>query len=256
VQGGYRALRRALRADLELLPGRLQFHVLCGRTGCGKSRLLRALRTAGAQVLDLEALAQHRGSVLGLEPGTQQPSQKLFESRLWAELHGFDPQRPVFVEAESKKIGVLHVPEALMEQMRIGRCVSLELDPALRVAFLLQDYAGLSADRALLQQRLDSLRALRGADVVAHWKNLIAQGNLSAFTAEILEQHYDPSYLRSMANHFRQFESSPRIQLSEIHDAAFAQAAAQVLDISCKSDARATFAGQHRTPTHTEAMSG
>jgi tRNA 2-selenouridine synthase len=256
VQGGYRALRRALRADLELLPGRLQFHVLCGRTGCGKSRLLRALRTAGAQVLDLEALAQHRGSVLGLEPGTQQPSQKLFESRLWAELHGFDPQRPVFVEAESKKIGVLHVPEALMEQMRIGRCVSLELDPALRVAFLLQDYAGLSADRALLQQRLDSLRALRGADVVAHWKNLIAQGNLSAFTAEILEQHYDPSYLRSMANHFRQFESSPRIQLSGIHDAAFAQAAAQVLDISCKSDARATFAGQHRTPTHTEAMSG
>ncbi|OYV40043.1 MAG: tRNA 2-selenouridine(34) synthase MnmH [Thiomonas sp. 20-64-5] len=232
VQGGYRALRRALRADLEQLPGRLQFHVLCGRTGCGKSRLLRVLQSSGAQVLDLEALAQHRGSVLGLEPGDEQPAQKLFESRLWAQLHGFDPRRPVFVEAESKKIGMLHIPDSLMEQMRLGRCVSLELDPALRAEFLLQDYAALSADRALLQQRLDSLRALRGTDVVKRWTDWIAQGNLRAFIADILTQHYDPSYARSMTNNFRQFESAPRIQLGGIDEGAFTRAAAQVLRIS------------------------
>ncbi|MGC8701753.1 MAG: tRNA 2-selenouridine(34) synthase MnmH [Thiomonas sp.] len=232
VQGGYRALRRALRADLEQLPRQLQFHVLCGRTGCGKSRLLRALRVAGAQVLDLEALAQHRGSVLGLEPGDEQPSQKLFESRLWAQLHSFDPNRPVFVEAESKKIGLLHVPGTLMEQMRNGRCVSLELDSALRVEFLLQDYSALSADRALLLQRLDSLRALRGAEVVKRWKDLVAQGDLRAFTADILDQHYDPSYLRSMTHNFHQFESAPCIQLGGIDEDAFAHAAAQVLSMS------------------------
>lgn len=252
VQGGYRALRRALRADLEQLPGRLQFHVLCGRTGCGKSRLLRALQQAGAQVLDLEALAQHRGSVLGLEPGDTQPSQKLFESRLWAQLHDFDPQRPVFVEAESKKIGVLHLPDSLMEQMRNGRCVSLDLDADLRVEFLLQDYATLCADRALLRQRLDGLRMLRGADVVGHWKDLIAQGNLRAFTSEILEQHYDPSYLRSMANNFRHFAPSPHIQLGAIDDAAFARAAQQVLDLS---EAPAP-AGQHEAPMQGATMRG
>lgn len=248
VQGGYRALRRALRADLEQLPGRLQFHVLCGRTGSGKSRLLRALQVAGAQVLDLEALAQHRGSVLGLEPGDEQPSQKLFESRLWAALHGFDPQRPVFVEAESKRIGLLHVPETLMEQMRIGRCVSLELDPALRVEFLLQDYAALSTEPLLLQQRLDSLRALRGADVVKRWKDLIVQGNLRAFIADILDQHYDPSYSRSMVNNFRQYESAPRIQLGGIDEHAFAQAAAQMLGIA-NAPARADM---HSTQTQAE----
>jgi tRNA 2-selenouridine synthase len=232
VQGGYRALRRALRADLEQLPRQLQFHVLCGRTGCGKSRVLRALQLAGAQTLDLEAIAQHRGSVLGLEPGDEQPSQKLFESRLWAQLHRFDSQKPVFVEAESKKIGLLHVPDSLMEQMRNSRCVSLELNPALRVEFLLQDYAALAADRSLLQQRLDSLRALRGAEVVKRWKDLIAQDDLRAFTADILEQHYDPSYLRSMTNNFQQFKPSSRVQLDGIDEIAFARAAAQVLSLS------------------------
>ena len=237
VQGGYRALRRALRADLEQLPARLQFQVLCGRTGCGKSRLLRALRDAGAQVLDLEALARHRGSVLGLEPGDKQPSQKLFETLLWEQLHGFDPQRPVFVEAESKKIGALHLPDSLMTTMRQAPCIAVELDTTMRVQFLLRDYAALSADAALLQQRLDTLRALRGAETVERWQQMIQAGALATFTAEILEQHYDPSYARSMTNNFRQFAHAPRLRLTGIDDASFSQAAQQVLELSRATDA-------------------
>lgn len=251
AQGGYRALRRALRADLEQLPGRLQFHVICGRTGSGKSRLLQALGDIGAQMLDLEALAQHRGSVLGLEPGDTQPSQKMFESRLWAALHDFDPQRPVFVEAESKKIGVLHVPDALMTQMRQGRCIHLELDAAMRVEFLLAEYAALSADRPLLQRRLASLRALRGAETVAHWQELVAQGDFATFTAEILQRHYDPSYLRSMANNFREFETAPVVTLEGIDTTAFRHAAEQALALAQTKAA----GGQPCVQTQTEAVS-
>lgn len=229
VQGGYRALRRALRADLDRLPGQLQFRVICGRTGCGKSRLLQALQAAGAQVLDLEALARHRGSVLGLEPGDTQPSQKLFESNVWAALSRFDPQRPVFVEAESKKIGLLHVPEALMARMRQGCCIHLELDTTLRVELLLADYAMLSADRPLLRERLASLRALRGAETVSRWMDQIAQGDLAAFTADILQHHYDPSYLRSMTHNFQHFSAAPLVTLQGIDALAFRRAAEQVL---------------------------
>ncbi|CDW92317.1 MULTISPECIES: tRNA 2-selenouridine(34) synthase MnmH [unclassified Thiomonas] len=232
VQGGYRSLRRALRADLEQRPGQLQFHVICGRTGCGKSRLLQSLREVGAQVLDLEALAQHRGSVLGLEPGETQPSQKLFETRVWADLRRFDPNRPVFVEAESKKIGALHVPDALMEQMRQGHCITLELETNLRVALLLADYAQLSADRPLLLQRLASLRALRGAETVERWQELITQGELAAFTADILQHHYDPSYTRSMSNHFRAFDAAPVVALKGIDGGSFRDAALKVVALS------------------------
>ena len=115
LEGGYKAFRAAVMAELETLPLRLQFNVVCGRTGSGKTRLLGALHDAGAQVLDLEALASHRGSVLGMLPGRPQPSQKAFETAVWNALRHFDAARPVWVESESKKIGNLRVPEALIQ---------------------------------------------------------------------------------------------------------------------------------------------
>src|SRR5256886_10349695 len=99
-------------------PRRFSFQVVCGATGSGKSRLLAALAAQGAQVLDLERLARHRGSLLGELPGDPQPSQKMFDSLVWSALKRFDPARPVFVEAESKKIGQLQVPARLLERMR------------------------------------------------------------------------------------------------------------------------------------------
>jgi len=141
LEGGYKAFRAAVMAALETQPQRFEFDVVCGKTGSGKTRLLGALRAAGAQVLDLEDLASHRGSVLGMLPGRPQPSQKAFETAIWDSLRRFDPARPIYVESESKKVGNLRVPEPLIEQMRLhGRCLHVEMPDSGRLALLLQDY--------------------------------------------------------------------------------------------------------------------
>jgi tRNA 2-selenouridine synthase len=126
-----------VREDLLSLPLRFRFHVLCGRTGSAKTRLLQVLAQEGAQTLDLEGLARHRGSVLGSVPGEPQPSQKRFDTLLWQALQGFDRARPVFVEGESRKIGALRVPEALIQQLRDGgQCVRIELSESARLHLL------------------------------------------------------------------------------------------------------------------------
>ena len=114
-------------AALDTLPLALRFRVICGTTGSGKSRLLQALASSGAQVLDLEALACHRGSVLGGLPLQPQPGQKAFETQLWNVLRRCDPARPVFVESESRKIGNLRVPDALLGKMRESDCIRLDV---------------------------------------------------------------------------------------------------------------------------------
>ena len=140
LEGGYKAYRRHVVEALSILPRQLKLKVICGATGSGKSRILQSLARRGEQVLDLEALASHKGSVLGVLPGAPQPSQKMFESRLLVVLRGLDPLRPVYVEAESRKIGSLHVPDTLIETMRAGECINIEASFPARVEFLLRDY--------------------------------------------------------------------------------------------------------------------
>ena len=209
IEGGYQAFRHAVMDALETLPSALRFTVICGRTGSGKTRLLQALREAGAQVLDLEALACHRGSVLGSVPGKAQPGQKAFETLLWDALRGFDPARPVFVESESKRIGKLRLPEGLTERMRQhGECVHLQMPDAGRLALLLEDYAFLAQDPALFGGLLDALVSFRGKAVVERWKALASAGEASQVFLELMLQHYDPGYLRSMRAQFAGFEGA------------------------------------------------
>jgi tRNA 2-selenouridine synthase len=114
LEGGYKDYRRHVIGALDALPALIHFRVICGPTGSGKSRLLRILAGQGAQVLDLEELANHRGSVLGNFPNERQPTQKAFESALWETLRRLDRNRVVFVECESKKIGNVHLPDPLV----------------------------------------------------------------------------------------------------------------------------------------------
>jgi tRNA 2-selenouridine synthase len=202
LEGGYREFRRAVVAALETMPERLSWRVICGPTGSGKSRLLDALAAAGAQVLDLERLANHRGSVLGLVPGSVQPSQKAFDTRLWNATRHLDPSRPVFVESESKKIGDLRVPESLIQRMRASPCLWLELPLDARVALLMADYDFFVTDVDAFCARLDGLRALRGGAVVNGWQDAARAGRTAEVVRDLLVAHYDPIYLESMRRNF------------------------------------------------------
>ena len=226
LDGGYQAFRRAVVAELEQLPAPLALRAVCGRTGSGKSRLLHALRDAGAQVLDLESLACHRGSVLGPLPGVPQPSQKRFETLVWQALRGFDRARPVFVEGESRTIGRLRVPAALLERLRAAPVLHVEMPLAARVEFLLEDYAHFVVDIPGLCDRLQALRQLRGAAVVEAWQAAARAGEVARVVCELLEQHYDPIYLRSMERHFAGFVGARVLALPDARPATLAAAAA------------------------------
>ena len=200
LDGGYKAFRRQVAADLETMPGRFSFRVVCGATGSGKSRLLEALATTPAQVLDLEVLAAHRGSVLGELPGAPQPSQKAFETAIWSALSAFDPARPVVVESESRKVGNLRVPEALINRMREGECLRLEAPPEVRVELLLEDYAHLVADPQLLREKLACLVPLHGHERIERWNALAQAADWHGLVADLLEAHYDPDFPHGPGN--------------------------------------------------------
>lgn len=202
LQGGYKEYRQLVIEQLAELPRRMSFKVVCGATGSGKSRVLQALAQAGESVLDLEEIACHKGSVLGLLPGTEQPSQKMFETRLLMALRALDPAHPVYVEAESRRIGKIHVPDALLETMRRGDCINIEAAFDARVDFLLRDYDYFLHDPEWLRSRLDSLRKLQSREAIERWLDYVDRAQWRELVAELLELHYDPLYHRSQNNNF------------------------------------------------------
>jgi tRNA 2-selenouridine synthase len=230
IQGGYKAFRTAVLAALPALAQRLHYRVVCGPTGCGKTRLLHALADAGAQVLDLEALANHRSSVLGAIPGRPQPSQRHFETRLWDTMSRFDPSRPVFVESESRKVGNLAVPGELMQAMRTSPCLRLQLPDDERVALLLEDYALFVSDPSLFRDRLEALVPLRGKAQVAAWQTMVQQGDFDTVVRELLARHYDPGYAASMARSFSGFDAAKLIAPEDHSTGAMARLAAKILE--------------------------
>jgi tRNA 2-selenouridine synthase len=226
LEGGYKAFRAAVVADLDALPRRIEFRVVCGRTGSGKTRLLHALAAEGAQVLDLEDLAQHRGSVLGLVPGHPQPTQKAFETLVWNTLRRFDASLPVFVESESKKVGNLRVPEALIERMRFqSSCVHVEMPDAARVQLLLEDYAFFASDAELFCRQLDALVELRGRETVNAWQAAARAGRWAEVYADLMHRHYDPLYLKSMQRNFSGFDQAASVYLADGSAASLSEVA-------------------------------
>jgi tRNA 2-selenouridine synthase len=211
VEGGYKAFRAAVVQDIARLAQALQFQVICGPTGSGKTRLLQALQALGEQVIDLEALANHRSSVLGAIPGLAQPTQKRFDTLIWNQLRGFDASRPVFVESESKKVGNLAVPVALMDAMRGSRCLNLQLSDSERVALLMEDYVYLMQDVDYFCNRLAALIPLKGHAVVDAWQAQARAGEFAPVVLDLLQNHYDPAYLQSMQRNFAQFGTAKNI---------------------------------------------
>lgn len=229
LEGGYKAWRRHVLNALAHLPARFDFIVVAGPTGSGKSRFLEALAEQGAQVLHLEDLAGHRGSLLGTLPDQPQPSQKHFETLLYRALAAFSHHRPVYIEAESRRIGALHLPLTLFEAMRGGRCLRIAVPREARLAFLLRDYAPLIAEPGVLARRLDALRPWQGHAVVDRWQALLAAGDHATLADELLARHYDPLYERSQERDFNSYRAARVLNVDSLEAAALAALAKTVL---------------------------
>ncbi len=228
LQGGYRAFRRIVVDTLETLPQRYHYRVLCGATGSGKSRLLSHLEQIGAQVLDLESMAAHRGSVLGGLPHCPQPSQKQFETRLWSALSRLDPARPVFVESESRRIGVCQLPTALLAAMRQSDCIGLDLPVQQRIRLLRGEYRHYEGCPEQLCEQLDCLTDLHGRTTVQRWKALATGGQWDTLVTCLLQEHYDPVYLRSIRTNYARAAQAQRLVLDSADDPDFDRAAREL----------------------------
>jgi tRNA 2-selenouridine synthase len=221
LEGGYKAFRRQVVAELERLPLAFDFRVICGATGSGKSRLLEALAARGAPGLAREVRAAHPGSVRGELPDAPQPTHKSVETAIWTKLSGFEAGRPVFVESESKKVGNLRVPDALITRMRASPCVRLEASTDVRVALLMEDSAHFLADPASLGARLELLRDLHGEERIAQWRAWLGAGEWQPLVRDLLESHYDPAYRKSLFRNYREAQSAPALEVADTGAAGF-----------------------------------
>jgi tRNA 2-selenouridine synthase len=237
LEGGYKAYRRTVVAELAHLARRSSLRVVCGLTGSGKSHLLQTLSSLGAQVLDLENLAAHRGSVLGNLPDEPQPSQKMFESRIWWRLRSFNTEAPVYVESESKRIGQLHIPDALMTAMWESECVRVETGIATRVRLLMEHYPHFLADPVELGRQLDRLVQLHGRVAIERWKALAEQSQWQVLVQELLEHHYDPAYNRSIAAHYPRLAHARSLEIRACDQACFGAAARALIEDAAQATA-------------------
>lgn len=211
IEGGYKTYRAYVRQQLEHLPEKFTYQILCGLTGSGKTHILHQMRLSGDQVLDLEALANHRGSLLGEEwegKPSAQPSQKYFESLLLQQLQSFNPAETVWLESESNKIGQVYLPQSLWEKMKQASCVEIQLPIAQRVQFLLQQYPHLTTHSDILKAKLEKLKSRYGKEKISQWYQLIDAQKWELFVQDMLQFHYDPTYSKSMKRDFTKVERS------------------------------------------------
>ena len=228
LAGGYKAFRHHVMAQIESVVPQLQLRVLCGATGSAKTRILLDLKAQGAQVIDLEGLARHKGSLLGSLPGVAQPSQKHFDTLLAQELQTLDLTRPVYIEGESPKIGRLSLPLELVHHMRQSTVVEIKASPEARLAYLLRDYAYLGDAVETLCERLGFLNEIQGNETVARWQGWARSRNLPLLFEELMHLHYDPQYERSQSKHFVQWAQKRSLVVNDLSDEATQLLAQQI----------------------------
>ena len=229
LENGYQGFRRVVIDALDQAAKDFSFQVIAGMTGSGKTRILQEISALGGQILDLEGLAIHRGSVLGNEPNIEQPSQKGFETNLWNALRSLDPSKVVFVESESKKVGGTHIPDALMDRIRDGKCIELRSSTQTRVAWLLREYPHFLSNPESFKQKLSLLVSRYGKVQIEKWHDAIDAGDFASLVEELLVMHYDPSYQSSIVRNFPAYRQDHFVELQNDSDEAFALAAKDLI---------------------------
>lgn len=233
LNGGYRAFRKFVVENLEqiLTNPELKLIILSGLTGVGKTRMLHALERSGKQTLNLEGLANHKGSLLGSPPKGGQPSQKHFETQLWHTLSKFDTSKRIWTEAESNRIGNIHCPPPLWKKLSQGKLVQLNLDIDERIQLLREDYSHFGDNPSQLIELLNILRRLRGNDLVDRWQQQITNEEWPAFLKSILLDHYDLSYRRPEDSKSIYSAPSTTVDIESASQESYDKAAQQLIQL-------------------------
>ncbi|OWF45752.1 uncharacterized protein LOC110456626 isoform X2 [Mizuhopecten yessoensis] len=197
LNNGYISYRKQVLKDLRTLSLQFTFKVISGLTGTGKTFLLTKMSEKGHQVLDLECLAKHKGSMLGLWYGETQPCNDRWQSLLRNALANFDPSKPVWVESESQRIGKLCIPPILFEQICKGDRFKIILPIEERIKCSLRDYPYWKEDTDTLISIVHKLETYCGQEKVNYWISLIESERWEEFVHQLLVEHYDPTYTRS-----------------------------------------------------------
>jgi len=206
VRGGYKTYRAYVREQLQQIPQQLTYQLIAGLTGTGKTLILKQLGKQGAQVLDLEEIANHRGSLLGEQWQSPQPSQKYFESLLLATLQKLDPHRPVWVEAESNKIGQIYLPQALWQKITQASCIEIQVPLVARIQWLLQEYPQMMAHPDILKDKLQKLQSRYSRKKIQDWYHLIDTQQWPQLVSDLLQVHYDPAYAHALKHCYSKIE--------------------------------------------------
>lgn len=226
LQGGYKTWLRAVVHGLRKATEPLRIVLIDGQTGTAKTDILHAAGKMGGQVLDLEGLAHHRGSVFGGMGDGSQPGQKLFESRIWAALQAMDLSKPILVEAESSRIGKCEVPTRIWKAMRQAPCISVEASPEARAKYLTRAYDDIIATPDRIMQSIEALRPYHAKSVIEDWQDMTRSGEYEQLALELMREHYDPMYGRSRER--RQGEKLQTIHLDALEPDDIVQAARQL----------------------------
>ena len=230
LKGGYKSYRRSVLRDLEEIATTLVFIVIAGRTGSGKTDILKELKHEGAQVLDLEGLAVHRGSLLGRIENRLQPSQRLFESNLCSDLSKFDLKKPIYVESESSKIGNVQIPKDIWKQIVAAPMISIITPTPSRAIYLLSEYKHLMVDISDLNKLVSGMAQRHGQARTKVWRDLIKAKNWQSLAENLLKTHYDPAYDKSILRHNRLVLAEIKQQDCLIHNVK--ATATHILDLA------------------------
>ena len=197
VDGGYKSFRKHVS---EFLNNNIENYLLIlitGNTGTAKTKMLNLIEERNGQTIDLESLANHKGSVFGSQ-GQKQPSQKLFETLIYDKVKNLKTGEPIFVEAESNKIGNLHIPKEFWKLMKSSPQIEISATVEQRAQFLVEEYSEITSDLDLLEKQITSLSTIAGPKVVESWLQMAKNKEFIELAKQLIEKHYDPRYKRGL----------------------------------------------------------
>ena len=209
LKGGYKSFRNKI---MDMFNTSLQLLIVGGKTGSGKTYILHELKNAGEQVIDLESIAQHKGSSFGSLGQSAAPTQEMFENRLGMEIMELDRERVIWLEDESRAIGNKVLPAGLWNQMRDSKMFFLEIPFERRLDHIISDYGKFSKEELI--SATDRIRKRLGNEQCDAAIEALKEDNLPlAFSFSL--KYYDKAYLHNVKN--RDAGKIVQVNAGEIH---------------------------------------